>query len=102
MKTIRRLMMLFLLSSLWRYAGASQTIVSLTFDDGYDDAPLAAQLLEQHGFRGTFYIISGVLGQSPYMSVAQVQALQAAGHEIGGHTVSHKNLTTLTTDQARH
>ncbi len=81
---------------------AAQTVVSLTFDDGYDDAPLAAQLMEQHGFRGTFYIISGVLGEAPYMTVAQVKALQTAGHEIGAHTVSHPDLTTLTLDQARH
>ena len=35
------------------------------------------------------------------MTLAQVTALQAAGNEIGGHTVDHANLPALSADQAR-
>ena len=39
---------------------------------------------------------------SYYMTWADVDALNADGNEIGGHTVDHKRLTDLTADQQRH
>ena len=42
--------------------------------------------------RGTFYLISGYLGHNGYLTRAQAHTLDAAGHEIGGHTVSHPSL----------
>lgn len=74
---------------------APQTVVSLTFDDGLANQISAQSLLDSHGMKGTFYVNSGRLNTSGYMTTAQVQAIQAAGHEIGGHTVDHKDLTTL-------
>src|SRR5262249_11690968 len=47
----------------------------------------------------TFYIISSRVGQSGSLSLSDLQAIQAAGHEIGGHTVDHPDLTTLNTSQ---
>lgn len=35
-----------------------------------------------------------------YANPTQVQELQAQGHEVGGHTKTHPDLTTLTTQQA--
>lgn len=76
--------------------------IALTFDDGYDDAFTAAlPALQRRGMVATFYIISSVVGQPAYMTWDQIRALQSAGMEIGGHTVSHLDLTTLGWDQAR-
>ncbi|NYF55364.1 polysaccharide deacetylase family protein [Micromonospora purpureochromogenes] len=81
---------------------APATVVSLTFDDGgYDQYANARPLLDAHGMHGTFYINSGRVGAGGYMSQANLSALAAAGHEIGGHTVSHAALNTLSADDQR-
>lgn len=73
--------------------------VSFTFDDGRANQAEGAALLARYGMRGTFYVNSGRIGQSTRLTLAQLQALQAGGHEIGGHGVSHPRLTTLDSDE---
>jgi peptidoglycan/xylan/chitin deacetylase (PgdA/CDA1 family) len=101
--------LLFLLlasaSSAWNVpaarAAAASTVVSLTFDDGSADQALAGRMLGERGLKGTFYINSAQLGSSSwYMTRAQVDALRAAGHEIGGHTLSHPALDTIASTEA--
>ncbi|WP_203785465.1 polysaccharide deacetylase family protein [Paractinoplanes rishiriensis] len=69
--------------------------VTFTFDDAVTDQLTGQELLEQHGMVGTFYVNSSFVGQSGYMTRAQLDELETNGHEIGGHTVSHQDLTTL-------
>jgi len=80
---------------------SAQPIVSLTFDDGLLSATTAQALLDSHGMKGTFYIISGLIGSDPtfYLGLPAIKAIATDGHEIGGHTVTHPDLTTLTTAQ---
>lgn len=86
-----------------------ELIVSLTFDDAWKPQVDAASILDAHGLSGTFYVNSPRLhdgaarpDRSNYMSVSDAQALQARGHEIGAHTLSHLRLTTLSdAEQAR-
>ena len=73
-------------------AAGPQTIVSLTFDDGYATQTLAGQVLKDNGLHGTFYVITGGLDHPFFMTWAQVLQLQADGNEIGGHTLDHPNL----------
>jgi peptidoglycan/xylan/chitin deacetylase (PgdA/CDA1 family) len=77
-------------------AGSTKGLVSVTFDDGwanqYDNA---LPVLRADHVPGTFYLISGYLGSSQYMTVAQAKTVQSAGNEIGSHTVDHPDLTTL-------
>ncbi|WP_434994487.1 polysaccharide deacetylase family protein [Arthrobacter sp. Ld5] len=90
-------------------ASAPRTIVSLTFDDGNDDQFEAAQIMNDHDLKGTFYVSSGLLADEPgsgdppptTMTVDQVRTLQDEGHEIGGHTATHNNLTKLVPDEAQ-
>lgn len=85
-------------------ASAAPTVVSLTFDDGLESQLQAATMLEQHGMRGTFFVNSGLVGTPPpypRMTWGDLRGLAAAGHEIGGHTLSHLRLTDLTADQQR-
>ncbi|NWF81981.1 MAG: polysaccharide deacetylase family protein [Chloroflexi bacterium] len=76
--------------------------VALTFDDGYMDAyTTALPLLQRHGFVATFYIVSGFVGQPGYMGWAELRALRDAGMEIGAHSVTHPDLTTLGLEELR-
>ncbi len=72
-----------------------EKIVILTFDDGYDDNFIYAKpILEKYGFKGTFFIISGKIGHSGYMSEDQVKELSQE-HEIGSHSYSHPSIAKL-------
>lgn len=100
------LVTLLLLFASWPLAGAASVDlrhagggVAFTFSNGYASAPSAAQILEDHGFVGTFYVGSGTLRQGPYysafVSAQDVTNLSGRGHEIGSMTVSQRDLTTL-------
>jgi len=75
------------------------TIVSLTFDDGNADQSAATAILDAAGLKGTFFITTGWIGASNYLTVPQLTAMKASGHEIAGHTVSHPDLATLSASE---
>ncbi|MFC4591644.1 polysaccharide deacetylase family protein [Sphaerisporangium corydalis] len=75
--------------------GITRTIVALTFDDAWATQVIAGELLRAHHLVGTFYINSGFLGRPKRLTRAQVDTLAAAGNEIGGHTLTHSRLPTL-------
>jgi peptidoglycan/xylan/chitin deacetylase (PgdA/CDA1 family) len=77
------------------------TIVSLSFDDGWASQQTAVDALAAHGMCGTFYVNTGNIGQAGYLTWSQLTAMDSAGHEIGGHTLTHQDLTTLTAAQAQ-
>ncbi len=61
--------------------------ITLTFDDGPND-PYTFQLLDilaEHRVRATFFMIGRFVRQRPDI----VRAVQAAGHLIGNHTMTH-------------
>ncbi len=72
------------------------TVVSLTFDDAYQDQWLYARpLLLSYHMNATLYVITSD-SDKPYeccMSFAQLRTMQGEGNDIGGHGVSHLNLT---------
>lgn len=76
-------------------SAAAGAIVTLTFDDTLVEHEQAAQLLKAHGMRGTFFVNSPRLDQPGYLTADGLRAMQAAGHEIGGHTVHHPRLAGL-------
>jgi peptidoglycan/xylan/chitin deacetylase (PgdA/CDA1 family) len=80
-------------------AGAlSQGMVSLEFDDGWlTTYQNAIPILNTAGLKSTQYIISGEIGNTDdgYVSASDILAMQASGHEIGSHSRTHANLTTL-------
>jgi peptidoglycan/xylan/chitin deacetylase (PgdA/CDA1 family) len=76
------------------------TVISLTFDDTNADQVAAAATMASLGLHGTFYTVSGWIGQPDYMTLANLQQLVKDGDEIGGHTVTHPDLTTLPAAEA--
>ncbi len=82
---------------------ATNTIVSLTFDDGQSSQYSTLPMLQSRGMRGTYYINSGYVGSSSYyMTWPQIHELAAAGDEIGGHTLTHADLTKVSLSTAQH
>lgn len=71
--------------------------MALTFDDGYDDFYTAAwPILKKNGFEATAYIVGGFVGRPGYMTWEQVVELDAAGIDIGAHSLTHPDLTKET------
>lgn len=60
----------------------------------------AVPVMQQAGVKGTFYVISGVVGAPNYLTLGNLQTIAGAGNEIGGHTVTHPDLTTVSSDEA--
>ena len=82
-------------------AAAGPTIVSLTFDDSTSDQYSARSILAQHSLRGTFFVNTNNVGSAPgYLTWNQVTDLAADGNEIGGHTLDHVDLTSVTSAEA--
>ncbi|WP_295783074.1 polysaccharide deacetylase family protein [uncultured Microbacterium sp.] len=80
---------------------ATRTIVSLTFDDANADQLSALPALKTNGMRATFYVPSGFIDAAGHMSRADLTTLKNAGHEIGGHTVTHPDLAAVSVDEAK-
>jgi peptidoglycan/xylan/chitin deacetylase (PgdA/CDA1 family) len=84
-------------------AGFNRGIVTLNFDDGWlNQYQNAVPVLEADSLPATFFIItdSSITNPDPlYMNVTQLLDLKNKGFEIGDHTKTHPDLTTLTTAQ---
>ena len=77
--------------------------ISLTFDDGPSpNLPEVLKVLDEFQIKATFfvnakYVSDFTVKNSPaYMSL---QDLYKKGHQIGGHTLSHSDLTNITRQQ---
>jgi uncharacterized repeat protein (TIGR02543 family) len=80
--------------------GFSSALVTLTFDDGYEtEYTNALPILEQYGMNSTQFDITDLIGQSGYMTAAQLKTLYGDGDEIASHTVTHDDLTQETASQ---
>ncbi len=78
----------------------SQGQVSLNFDDGWLSVyNNALPILNAAGYKSTQYIISNQIGAASYVTASQILAMQATGHEIGAHSQTHADLTTLSGTQ---
>jgi peptidoglycan/xylan/chitin deacetylase (PgdA/CDA1 family) len=77
-----------------RVKPAQRTFV-ITIDDGWDDGyTYALSILAQRGFVATYFVIAGRIDRPGFLTSAHLQALIAAGDEIGDHTMDHVDLAT--------
>jgi peptidoglycan/xylan/chitin deacetylase (PgdA/CDA1 family) len=77
---------------------AKAKCVALTFDDGPSKGTGALlKILAAHHVRATFFVLGEMVEENPGMLRREV----AAGHEIGNHTWSHPQLTTMSAARIR-
>jgi hypothetical protein len=77
------------------WQGFRSGAVSFTFDDNCpNQLSVVKPMFDQYGFKMTFY---SVINWGPNWTALQAAALN--GHEVGSHTLSHTNLSSLTNDQ---
>ena len=78
-------------------------LISISFDD----FPVTAitngsDVMEQYGWRATFYTCAGLEGitnhHGQHFRAEHLLKLQAAGHEIAGHTLDHQDCSVLSDD----
>ncbi|MGX6449898.1 polysaccharide deacetylase family protein, partial [Patulibacter sp. S7RM1-6] len=86
-------------------AGAAPVDVSLGFDDGMGTRNDPVAILRDTGAKATFYVNTALVDRASastpdgeafnreFLSWDQLQAIQAEGHEIAGHTRTHRRLT---------
>src|SRR5262247_752346 len=75
-------------------ARAAQTVVTIQFDDGRNQSAARA-ILARHDVHATFFINTGYIGTPGYLTWRQVHRLAADGNEIAGHTLTHRDLPSL-------
>jgi peptidoglycan/xylan/chitin deacetylase (PgdA/CDA1 family) len=78
-----------------RTPGPSVVYVTIGFDDGYADQYTVRASLAAHNMHATFYVNTGVVGDSVHLTWAQLTDLYTDGNEIGGHGLTHANLKNL-------
>ncbi len=79
-------------------AQLTQGIVTVAFDDGWQSVwKDALPVLKKYNIRTTQYIISEVAdkGMQEYMDKGAIKELKRFGHEVGSHSLTHCNQTTL-------
>jgi peptidoglycan/xylan/chitin deacetylase (PgdA/CDA1 family) len=91
------------------YVSSRPKGICFTFDDAYVSATThAPDVLEASGYRGAFYAVPSLVGLSstwdkdlarPLAGWDVLKLLQHRGHEIGNHTMTHKNLGQLTQEE---
>jgi len=76
--------------------------VIITFDDGnLDNYTVAWPIMQKYGFTGVLYIVGYYMGTDNYMNAGQVKEMAAAGWEVGSHSMSHRDLTSLEPERQR-
>ena len=76
--------------------------ISIVFDDNYGNQLTNAwPLMEDRDIIGTFYVLTNTVNTPGYMGYTDLQTLQAAGNEIGTHSVTHTSFTDLNEQQIR-
>lgn len=72
--------------------------IALTFDDGPGrHTGRLLDVLSAEQVPATFYVV----GQSAKLNPAMIARMAAEGHQVGNHSYTHPNLTTLTAGQVR-
>jgi peptidoglycan/xylan/chitin deacetylase (PgdA/CDA1 family) len=86
--------------------GSASGLVAISFDDGYqDNHDVVLPILEQRNITATVFVTMGLIGQpSPWlnerssvrmMTPSELRRMADAGIELGAHTLSHPDLTTI-------
>lgn len=91
-----------------RWFDFHQSAASITFDDAtYDQYLFAFPLLEKMNMKATFFLPAGLLEKEVWndhgtirklMSWEEAALIASAGHEIGSHSLNHRDMSLPGTD----
>jgi len=77
--------------------------IVISFDDGnLDNYTTAFPIMQKYGFTGTLYIVVNYMSAENYMTPDQIKEMAAAGWEVGSHSVSHADLTSVDPSRQRY
>lgn len=71
---------------------ATGRFLFLNFDDGGVSALDVAQILEEKGWRGHFFIVTGKIGSKGFLNRDEIRDLHRRGHVIGSHSHEHPDI----------
>ncbi|CQR70937.1 Poly-beta-1,6-N-acetyl-D-glucosamine N-deacetylase precursor [Sporomusa ovata DSM 2662] len=70
--------------------------ILLTFDDGYEDNYTNAfPILKQHDFSAVIFMVGVNVDRDKRLSSKQMREMSAYGIDFGGHSLTHRDLTSL-------
>lgn len=72
-----------------RWKGGAKTSVNLSFDDNNFSSKQISLILDQYGFKGSFFVNSSCL------LIDSLKDILLRDHEIGNHSYTHSDLTQL-------
>jgi len=72
-----------------KWKNGASACIDFSFDDNLRCHRKISQILDEYGYKATFFVIP------TYMYMDSLKKMLSNGHEIGNHTYSHINLTTL-------
>jgi len=93
--------------------------IAISFDDGLKHCRRAAEILDEFGVSGCFFICPSIVGETDYerlkefcarkfsmpptevMTWDDVETLVKNGHEIGSHTMTHPVLSRISRERMR-
>jgi peptidoglycan/xylan/chitin deacetylase (PgdA/CDA1 family) len=64
----------------------------LTFDDGGKSALRVSEELCRRGWRGHFFITTGLIGQRTFLDAEEIRHLRSCGHVVGSHSHTHPDI----------
>jgi peptidoglycan/xylan/chitin deacetylase (PgdA/CDA1 family) len=77
--------------------------IVMTFDDGYiGQGKLAGPVLKQAGWPGVLYLVLHALGTPGGLTQSRIKTMISDGWEVGAHSLSHPDLTTLSGSALQH
>ena len=76
--------------------------VVLTFDDGYTSAMLAADCLDEYGFKASFFVTRDrCLNEPGFIRQPWIRELRRRGFSLGTHGTTHRKLTRISEQECR-
>jgi len=83
-----------------RYGYYSKPKVVITFDDGNEsDYTKAFSYMQPLGLKGMCFVPGAKVGLTNQITLAQMQEMYADGWDMGNHSYTHVDLTTLTSEE---
>lgn len=78
----------------------SETPLLITFDDGGKGAMTAADILDEQGWKGHFFVTTGRIDTDGFLTRKDIMELFRRGHIIGSHSDSHPlRMATLSREE---